>query len=307
MPIPDFQTLMLPVLKLLGERGPMRSPAIRDAVANEFFLTASELAELIPSKRQGLFHNRVAWALSYLKQAGVIGSPSRSVYSITQRGTELLGDPPDRLTINYLMKYPEFAAYRTKKRPGNDDATERQTGSNDQIADDRTPDELIAEAYDTLNQTLARELLAQMTTMDPYSFEQLVIDVLVAMGYGGNIENAGQVTPKSGDEGIDGVINQDKLGLDVVYVQAKRWAKTIGRPDIQSFVGALAGKQANKGIFITTSDFSIGAMQFAQTVPQKVVLIDGERLAQLMIEHDVGVATQMIYRVKKIDTDYFEG
>lgn len=306
MAIPDFQTLILPVLQYLSRRGESRSPDIRAQLALDFGLTEQELAELIPSKRQGLFHNRVAWALSYLKQSGLIESQSRSTYRITRRGEELLANPPERITISYLMRYPEFAAYREGASGRKQQKDTPVTVTEMAVRDTRTPDELIADAHAKLNEALARELLSQMSAMDPYRFEQLVLDVLMAMGYGGEAEDAGYITKRSGDEGIDGVINQDRLGLDVVYVQAKRWTRTIGRPDIQTFVGALAGKQASKGIFITTSDFAKSAVEYANTVQQKIVLVDGDRLAQLMIEHDVGVATQDTYRVKKIDSDYFE-
>jgi len=306
MAIPDFQTLMLPVLRYLSEHGESKSLDVRSKLAADYRLTEQELAELLPSKLARTYDNRVAWAISYLKQAGLIESRSRSTYRIVDKGVELLSNPPERVTVNYLMRYPEFATFREKATNRTKEKDQVVVGSELVVRDAKTPDELIADAHAKLNEALAHELLAQMAAMDPYRFEQLVLDVLMAMGYGGEAESSGYVTKRSGDEGIDGVINQDRLGLDVVYIQAKRWARTIGRPDIQSFVGALAGKQASKGIFITTSDFAKNAIDYANTVQQKIVLIDGERLAQLMIEHDVGVSTQDTYRVKKIDSDYFE-
>lgn len=204
------------------------------------------------------------------------------------------------------MKYPEFAAFRNKSRHENAGSDAMENADERELPANETPDELIAQAYGKLNEALTVDLLDNMLSMNPFQFEQLVLDVLMAMGYGGQADDAGYVTKRSGDEGIDAVINQDPLGLDVVYVQAKRWSNSIGRPEIQSFVGALAGKQANKGIFITTSDFAKSALDYAHTVQQKIVLINGKRLAQLMIANNVGVTTQVTYSVKGIDSDYFD-
>lgn len=299
MPIPDFQTLMLPTLTLLNEQGGLLSPHIREKLAKQFSLTDDELKELIPSKLQGKFHNRVAWDLSYLKQASLVESPRRSFYQITERGRLLLATKPERITIKTLMQYEDFALLRSNasKSRANIDIEERI---------EQTPDELIAEAHQRLNKALAIELQSIVAKMDPYQFEQLVVDLLSAMGYGGYREEAANVTKKSGDAGIDGVINQDRLGLDVVYIQAKRWENSVGRQDIQKFVGALAGKKANKGVFIITSTFQQGALDYANTIQHKVILIDGPRLAELMIEFNVGVSTARQIEIKKVDTDYFE-
>lgn len=299
MPIPDFQTLMLPTLTLLNEQGGLLVPQIREHLARQFSLTNEELKELVPSKQQTLFHNRVAWGLSYLKQASLIESPRRSFYQITERGRLLLTTKPERITIKLLMQYEDFAFSRST-------SLKARSKVDVEVRAEQTPDELISEAYERLNTALAAELRIIVMKMDPYQFEQLVVDLLSAMGYGGFREEAATVTQKSSDEGIDAVINQDPLGLDVVYIQAKRWGNSVGRPEIQKFVGALAGKKANKGMFIVTSTFNQGALEYAQTIQHKVILIDGTRLAELMIQFNVGVSTARKIEIKKVDTDYFE-
>lgn len=298
MPIPDFQTLMLPVLRQLADAKEHSSVALRDALAREFNLTADDLADLLPSKRQGKFMNRVAWALSYLKQAILVESPSRGDYKITKTGVELLANPPERITIAYLMRYPEFADFRT--RVGGSDKSSSAGSSQEALA--LPPDEAMADAYRQLTSDLRAELQQLVASMDAYRFEQLVVDLLMAMGYG--IE--GHVTKRAGDSGIDGVINQDRLGLDVVYVQAKRWANPVGRPEVQGFVGALEGMKATRGILIAAGPIASTARDYVKELRTKVVLIDGQRLAELMIEHDVAVTTRETYRVKKVDHDYFE-
>ncbi len=301
MPIPDFQSMMLPILQLIDIKGETSTNQIRTSLAEKYQLTSEELAEMLPSRRAPLFANRIGWCLTHLKQAGLIVSEKRAVYSISDEGRRVLQSPPDRITVRYLSQFPSFVAFR--------DRSERSSKNEAPTDDDSevTPDELISDAFEKLNLSLAAELIGQMARMDPYQFEQLVVDLLSAMGYGGSREEASTVTRKSGDEGIDGIINQDRLGLDVVYIQAKRWSSNVGRGDVQAFVGALAGKQANKGIMITTSDFSKGAHEYASAISQKVILIDGARLAELMIEHNVGVSIARTIEIKKIDSDYFEG
>ncbi|MBK6759084.1 MAG: restriction endonuclease [Ignavibacteria bacterium] len=301
MAIPDFQTMMLPILSMVKATGESPVADIREAMALKYGLTPAELTVMLPSGRVPLFNNRVGWCLSHLKQAGLITSEKRAVYTITDAGSEVLKAPPDRITVRYLTRFPSFVAFREKS-----EQTESIVSTN-ATEPEGTPDELIARAFDKLNGSLATELAGYMAKMDPYQFEQLVVDLLAAMGYGGSREEAASVTRKSGDEGIDGIINQDRLGLDVVYIQAKRWANNVGRADVQAFVGALAGKQANKGIMITTSDFSKGAFDYAAAISQKVILIDGARLAELMIEHNVGVSVARTIDIKRIDSDYFEG
>ncbi|MBU3742263.1 MAG: restriction endonuclease [Candidatus Kapabacteria bacterium] len=299
MAVPDFQTLMLPVLRVVADGGPMKSAAIRADIARHLKLSDADLQEMLPSKLQGTFHNRVAWALSYLKRAELLASPARSTYSITDIGRELLANPPERITIAYLSRYPAFEGFR--KRSKEIDVSEQGT-----YIEEATPHELIDRAYGRLHQELASDLLSIISSMDPYKFEQLVLDVLSAMGYGWDTTASITITQKSADGGIDGFINQDRLGVDSVYVQAKRWQASVGRVEIQKFVGALEERRATKGIFITSSDFSANALSYVRNISKQVVLVDGQRLADLMIEFNVGVAPSKSIIIKKLDTDYFE-
>lgn len=298
MPIPDFQTLMLPILRQLADMKEHSSATLRNTLAQEFNLTGDDLAELLPSKRQGKFANRVAWGLSYLKQALLVASPNRGKYQITSRGLDLLVSPPERITITYLTRYSEFAEFRNGNGGDEKDLTKGHPPKPPTLP----PDEAMADAHKQLTADLRAEIQQLVAFMDAYRFEQLVVDLLMAMGYG--VE--GHVTQRAGDGGIDGVINQDRLGLDVVYVQAKRWANPVGRPEVQGFVGALEGMKATRGILIAAGPIASTAKDYVKELRTKVVLIDGQRLAELMIEHDVAVTTREIYRVKKVDHDYFE-
>lgn len=248
-----------------------------------------------------MFDNRVGWAKSYLKQAGLLEIVGRGYFKITRRGLEVLKERPQQLNTKYLMRFPEFAEFHVykKKSVDVDDNLEQQTN-------EATPDELLSAGYKQLRETLAAELIEKIKQISPSRFEHLVLDLLLKMGYGGTQEDAGQVVGKSGDGGIDGIINEDRLGLDVIYVQAKRWEADVGRPEIQKFVGALAGNKANKGVFITSSGFTKEARNYANQVNQKVVLIDGVMLAELMMDYDLGVSTKDVFTVKRLDSDYFE-
>ena len=301
MAIPDFQTLMLPVLEFVASRDLVTPPEIRTHVKQVFSLSQADEEVLVPSGQQPVLNNRVAWTLSHLKQALLVESPQRSVYRITQRGRELLKSKPARIDLRVLSGYPEHEEFRTRRQ-----RTRNSEHENVENTNSATPDEALVAAHEVLQETLARELLQRLEKVDPFRFEQVVVDLLFAMGYGGTRSEAAQVTKRAGDEGIDGIINQDRLGLDVVYVQAKRWQQTVGRPQIQEFVGALAGKQATKGIFITTSSYARSAVEYASSLSQKIILIDGVKLATLMIECNVGVAIRDTLYVKKIDQDYFE-
>lgn len=301
MAIPDFQTLMLPVLEFVASRDLVTPPEIRTHVRQVFSLSQADEEVLVPSGQQPVLNNRVAWTLSHLKQALLVESPQRSVYRITQRGRELLKSKPARIDLRVLSGYPEHEEFRTRRQ-----RTRNSEHENVENTNSATPDEALVAAHEVLQETLARELLQRLEKVDPFRFEQVVVDLLFAMGYGGTRSEAAQVTKRAGDEGIDGIINQDRLGLDVVYVQAKRWQQTVGRPQIQEFVGALAGKQATKGIFITTSSYARSAVEYASSLSQKIILIDGVKLATLMIECNVGVAIRDTLYVKKIDQDYFE-
>ena len=300
MAIPDYQTLMLPVLKLAADK---QEHKFRDAVeqlADEFGLTDEERNELLPSGNQGIFNNRVHWARSYLKQAGLLSSPKRGFFQITDRGLSLLAENPETVNVSLLLRYPEFQEFRSRRKgkPHNGDEGESTSA--------QTPEDALASSYKAIQQKVEDEILDQIMQSSPSFFERLVVDLLVKMGYGGNRQDAGRALGKSGDGGIDGIIKEDRLGLDVIYIQAKRWEGTVGRPEIQKFAGALQGQRARKGVFITTSSFSKDAEEYASMIESKIILIDGARLASLMTEHNVGVSTAGVYEVKKLDLDYFE-
>lgn len=308
MPIPDYQTVMLPLLRLAKDGSERK---FRDAVehlAQEFGLTDDERTELLPSGTAPLFDNRVGWARTYLKQAGLLASPKRGFLRITERGKALLAKQPTRIDVELLDQFDEFRAFRTRRREtANEVAPVQQPAEEHEPPPSQTPEDLLASAYRRLRSDLELDLLDQVKAVTPAFFERLVIDLLVAMGYGGSRQDAGRAIGKSGDGGIDGIIKEDKLGLDVIYVQAKRWEGTVGRPEIQKFAGALQGHRATKGVFITTSGYSREAMDYSNMINTKIILIDGQQLAGMMIDHNVGVSTVGMYELKKIDADYFEG
>jgi restriction system protein len=258
--------------------------------------------ELLPSGNQSKFSNRVAWAKSYLQQAGLLLSPKRGHFQLTDRGAHVLEAPPTRIDIKFLEQYPEFVEFRTPKP----DEPERPPAPPHGGSDAETPEEAFEVAHQKMTASLASEVLTRVKAASPEFFERLVVELLLKMGYGGSRADAGQAVGKAGDEGIDGIISEDRLGLDVVYLQAKKWDATVGRPEIQKFVGALHGKRARKGVFISTGSFSADAMAYVEHIDPKVVLIDGRRLAQLMIDFEVGVSTARSYSVKRIDSDYLE-
>lgn len=298
MAIPDYQACMLPLLKLSADGNEHR---IRDAIqtiADEFGLTEEERRELLPSGGTLIIASRVGWARTYLKKAGLLEDPKRGFFRITERGRQVLSANIESIDTEYLKQFSEFVEFQTP--------SQRDDEKSERAEFDSTPDDLVAEGYQQIRISLSDELLAQLKAVTPSFFERIVIRLLVAMGYGGNLKDAAAtVLGKTGDEGVDGVINEDKLGLDVVYVQAKRWEQVVGRPEIQKFAGALLGKKARKGIFITTSHFSGEAIEYAANIDSRIVLIDGMRLTELMIEHDVGVSTYDVYRLKRIDSDFF--
>jgi len=308
MSIPDFQSMMLPVLKALGSE-PQSIEAIRDTIAREYQLSDADRSELLPSGRQGRFNNRVAWALGYLKQALLLTKPRRGFYQASERGRDVLARQPGRIDIAYLMQFPEFQEFRSRSRSTVDEQADViPTDAKEELKATLTPDEQVREGYRTLRTNLATELLSRIQAASPAFFETLVVDLLVAMGYGGSQEDAASVVGRSGDEGIDGIIKEDKLGLDNIYLQAKRWkeSRTVGRPDVQQFAGALQGQRARKGVFITTSTFSRDAVQYAKSLQTTIVLVDGTQLAQLLLDHRVGVSVQETIHLLKIDEDYFE-
>lgn len=305
MAIPDFQTCMLPFLRFLEDG---KEHSLRDAegsLAEHFKLSDAERAELLPSGQQGIFKNRIGWARSYLKKACLIEAPKRGVFKITDRGVKILTTSPGRIDIKFLEQFPEFVEFRDASKTGVDTKLDSGLSESTPIAA-VTPEEAIESAYQGLRDQLAQELLSVVLSCSPTFFEQLVVDLLVKMGYGGSRRDAGERIGQSGDGGIDGIIKEDRLGLDVIFIQAKRWQGSVGRPEIQKFVGALQGQRARKGVFITTSTYTADAVDYASRIDTKVILIDGKALSNLMIDFDVGVSASATYVVKRIDSDYFE-
>jgi len=299
MAIPDFQSVMLPLMRYCADGKEHAISETTDALADQFKLTDEERKALLPSGVQEIFRNRVAWAKSHLKMAGLLANPKRGIYKITERGLEIVRKNPPLINLKFLFQFPEYVAFRKthRERPeSTDEAENGQAG---------TPEEALESAHEKIRDSLAVEILQKLKSCSPSFFERLVVEVIVKMGYGGTRQDAGKAIGKSGDGGIDGIIKEDKLGLDTIYIQAKRWENTVGRPEIQKFVGALTGQRAKKGLFISTSNFTSDAMDYVSRVDTKIVLIDGETLAQLMIDHNVGVSTIATYDLKKIDSDYF--
>jgi restriction system protein len=300
MAIPDFQSIMLPLLKFLGDEQEHSKRESVEALAKEFHLTNEEMNELLSSGQQAVFDNRVGWARTYMKKAGLVESTRRGFFRITQDGLEVLKKNPEAIDIKFLDQFPGFKEFRQVKR-----VKKGQEPVFIGRDDEQTPEELLESGYQKIRQDLIQELLGQIKQCSPIFFERLVVELLVKMGYGGSRQDAGKAVGRSGDEGIDGMIKEDRLGLDVIYIQAKRWDATIGRPEIQKFVGALQGQRAKKGIFITTADFSNEAIQYASSIDCKIVLVDGEQLAQLMIDFNLGVSKIAFYEIKKVNSDYF--
>lgn len=301
MAVPDFQSLMLPLLRIAEDGKEHTLAEARDLLAAELGLSSADTAERLPSGRQARFANRVAWAKVYLQRGGLLLSSRRGCFHLSERGRDVLKKPPQRIDIKFLEQFPEFAEFRTKRKPeeGVSEDPSQETGV-------ETPEEILESAHTKINDSLAAEVLARVKSAPPDFFEKLVVELLLKMGYGGSRDNAGRAVGRSGDEGIDGVINEDRLGLDIVYLQAKRWEGTVGRPEIQKFVGALHGKRAKKGVFITTGSFSDEASAYVEHIDPKIVLIDGRRLAGLMIDFEVGVSTIRTYHIKQVDSDFFE-
>jgi restriction system protein len=298
MPIPDFQTLMLPLMQLAADGKPHRMSDATTAIGGQFKLSDEEWQEMLPSGRAPLFYNRLAWAKTHLKRAGLLEQPRRGEIVITERGSQVLAKKPPRIDIRLLTSFAEYQQPNTEIDQ-NPSATPEVASS---IA---SPEELLEKSHAQLQKELAEDLLASIKNCSPLFFEKLVVQLMINMGYGGSRQEAGKAVGKSGDGGIDGIINEDRLGLDAIYLQAKRWDGVVGRPEIQKFVGALAGQRASKGVFITTSRYSEEARDYAAVSQYKIVLIDGQRLAELMIEHDLGVSVAATYQLKRIDSDFF--
>uniref|UniRef100_UPI004048371C restriction endonuclease n=3 Tax=Roseivirga sp. TaxID=1964215 RepID=UPI004048371C len=301
--IPDYQSLMLPILKLVSDGQEHKYRDLIEKLASEFKVTDDERKELLASGNQAIFDNRVGWAKTYLKKAGLLESPKRATFVITQIGLDTLKKKLERIDAKFLRQFPSFLEFQNASR--NDNETEEEIAIVE--TNEQTPEENLDKAYQRIRKSLASELLNRVVELSPTFFERLVVELLVKMGYGGSIKDAGKAIGKSGDEGIDGTIKEDKLGLDIIYIQAKRWkpGNVVGRPELHKFVGALAGQGAKKGIFITTSNFTKEALEYTPKNETKIVLIDGEQLAQLMTDYNLGCTTQQVYELKKIDSDYF--
>ena len=309
MAIPNYQTVMKPFLVLLSDEKVHTLQDTYERLASEFKLTADELNEVLPSGNQKVFHSRVGWARTYLKKAALLEQPARAQFCITPRGLAVIAQNPKHIDNAYLEQFPEFVEFvrasQAKRLESKGDDAHEATELVSAMESSLTPEELIERAYSDLKFKLLDELLTEIKQRKPQFFEQLVVRLMIAMGYGGSRQEAGRAIGRSGDGGIDGIINEDRLGLDAIYLQAKRWDGNVGRPDIQAFVGALQGQRAHKGVFITTSAFTKEALEYVKNIQNKVVLIDGRRLAELMIEYNLGVSTVETYAIKRIDSDFF--
>lgn len=301
MAIPDYQTVMLPLLKFISDQKEHRVREMIDNLAGVFQLSDEERRRLLPSGNDIIFDNKVKWARLYMGKAGLLESTKTGFWEITKRGLQVLSQNPTRIDVKFLEQFPEYHEWRkttTRK-------TKEETTGTVETVEEQTPEEALEYGYQHMRNDLIQQLLKQLTNASPEFFEKLVVDLLVKMGYGGTIRDAAKVVGGIGDEGIDGVIKEDRLGLDTIYVQAKKWQGTVGRPKLMEFVGALKGQKANKGVFITTSKFTNDAIDYISKVDSKVVLIDGDQLAELMIDFHIGVSPLTTYEIQKLDSDYF--
>jgi restriction system protein len=299
MAVPDHQSFMLPILQIAGDGLEHGISEVKEIIASSFGLTDADRNELLPSGTQFRFENRVHWARSKIKHAGLLENTSRGKFRITERGLQVLQENPPYINQKFLLQFPEFQEFRSRNRNDSIEEIEEEQPSH-------TPQEILDAGYQSLRNELAQEVLDRVMNCTPRFFEQLVVDLLVAMGYGGSRKDAGEATRQSGDGGVDGIIKEDRLGLDAIYLQAKRWEGTVGRPVVQAFAGSLEGARARKGVLITTSNFSKDAIDYVDRIEKKIVLIDGKQLAQYMIDYGIGVAIVNSYTVKKIDLDYFD-
>lgn len=304
LPIPDYQTLMLPVLKIAAE-GETRVPDAAEKIADELNLSMVEREEMLPSGKQRLLHNRIHWAKFYMNKAGLIDIPSRGRFSASAAGRNLLAQNPSGINVEALRNFPAFVEFYSKS--ANTSRLGETPANIAAAASDSTPEEQIDAAHGLMQSALKVELLQRILGQSPSFFERVIVDLLLAMGYGGTHEQAALKLGKTGDGGVDGVIDEDRLGLDRIYVQAKRYAPhvSVGRPEVQGFVGSLVGLGATKGVFVTTSGFSTHAVEYVKHLQQRVILVDGARLSDLMVEHDVGVRLNRTISVKRLDEDFF--
>ena len=299
--IPDFQSIMLPLLKIAGDKKEHTIQEVRDLLAKNFSLNEEERSKLLSKSKQKMFANRVGWARTYLKKAELLVYEPKGYFKITERGLEVLEEKPLKINVKYLKRFPELLEFIKPPKK----IVHPKDKDIELILEKKTPEDLLEIGYEKCQEKLLSDLLEKIKQCSPEFFESLVVELLVGMGYGGSFEDAGKAIGKSGDEGIDGIIKEDRLGLDVIYVQAKRWTNSVGRPDIQKFAGALLGKKAKRGIFITNSTFSEHAIEYARNVENKIILIDGEQLTRYMVENGIGVSETASYKINKIDLDYF--
>ena len=299
MAVPDFQSFFKPLLEVAADGKEHSMKEAKEIIARRMNIPEQDLREMLPSGTQTKFDNRIAWAKSYFVQANVFESPRRGWFRITERGKELHKKGHDRIDVKILNQFPEFVEFHTSK------TDQTTTVNHTDTSPVETPEETLQKAYLNIRADLASEILERIKANSPQFFERLVVDVMVALGYGGSHADAGKSIGQSGDEGIDGIIKEDRLGLDVIYLQAKRWEGTVGRPEIQKFVGALHGKRAKKGVFITTGRFSDDAAKYVESIDPKVILIDGRTLAELMIDYGLGTTSTAKYEIRRVDSDYF--
>ncbi len=292
---------MLPTLNYAADKQEHSVRETIDYLTRKFTITEDERKELLPSGGNSILNNRISWTLFYLRKAGLLESTRRGFYKVTQIGLETLSQKPSKVDTKYLQRFLPFQEFIRAKSDKTSEEDEEIT-----TAYSKSPEESLEYSYQRLREVLAGDLLIQIKNSSPDFFERLVVELLVRMGYGGSIKEAGKAIGRSGDEGIDGTIKEDVLGLDVIYIQAKKWDGAVGRPEIQKFAGALQGQRARKGIFITTGSFSRDALEFSSRIDSKIVLIDGKKLVDLLVDHNIGVSIVKSYEMKKIDSDYFE-
>ncbi len=298
MAIPDYETIMLPLMKLASDEKEHSLREAIDKIATEYDLSTEERRRLLPSGKQEIFNNRVGWARTYLKKAGLLNITRWGYFRITERGVGVLVENPKGIDNKLLFRFEEFREFKSIKR-------EKPVIVKGLGGEEGTPVEELESSYQNIRNSLASEIIQQIKATSPGMFERIVVELIVKMGYGGNLKDAGDAVGGIGDEGIDGIIKEDKLGLDTIYIQAKRWQNTVGRPEIQKFAGALQGKRAKRGIFITTSDYTREAREYADSIENRIILIEGNQLAQLMIDNNVGCHTTSTYEVKRLDSGYF--
>jgi restriction system protein len=298
MAVPTYEAMMLPLLQIIEKNGLINRSKAVELIAQKLNLTDEETTEMLPSGKFTKISDRVGWTRTYLRKAGLIDYPQRGLAIITERGKKVLLAKPEKIDNEYLCQFPEFKEFLESSQL-------QENSSQKENLSTETPDEILETVHLTLKNTVLAEMIEKIKSCSPYFFEKLVVDIVLKLGYGGSHKDAGRAIGKSGDEGIDGVINEDRLGLDSIYLQAKRWEGNVSRPEIQKFAGALQGKRARKGIFITTSDFTAEAKEYIKQIDSKIILISGKELAELMWEYNIGLSITQTYETKKLESDYF--